>query len=66
LEDSFSPADIGRRIGFSKPQSEITARLLADAGVLELGFDCTASFSPEYQEMKAASDPKPRRKRPRS
>ena len=39
VDGDFAPAEIGKRIGMSRMHSELLARSLADAGVLELGFD---------------------------
>lgn len=47
---SFSPAEIGAKIGLNKFQSEAAARALSNAGVLVLGFDCAAEFSPEFRK----------------
>lgn len=55
LDGDFAPAEIGKRIGMSRMQSEVIARSLSDAGVLELGFDFVASFSPEYRKMTEAA-----------
>jgi hypothetical protein len=52
LHDSFSPAEIGHRVGMNRFQSEAAARLLSDAGVLVLGFDCAASFSTDFRKAK--------------
>ncbi len=67
LSGSFSPAELGARLGLNKFQSEAAARDLSNAGILELGFDCAANFSPEYRKahtkLPAKSPPaKPRRK----
>lgn len=57
LNGSFSPKDIGAKIGLNKFQAEAAARSLANDGVLSLGFDSAAHFTPEYK--KAKSPPKP-------
>jgi hypothetical protein len=68
LSGSFSPAELGAKIGLNKFQAEAAARDLSRAGVLELGFDCAANFSPEYRKAhaktpaKAAPAPKSRKK----
>jgi hypothetical protein len=68
LNGSFSPAEIGARVGLSKLQAESAARALSNAGVIELGFDCAAFFSSDFRkartpiERKAA---KPKAKRAR-
>lgn len=59
LQSSFSPAEIGELIGFSKPRAEAAARWLSNAGVLELGFDLAANFSPDYQKFKSPPVAKP-------
>jgi hypothetical protein len=55
VKGSFSPADIGARIGLSKPQAEVAARMLSNAGVLVLGFDCSAEFSPAFRKLQLQS-----------
>ena len=62
LGGSFSPADIGAKIGLSKLQAEVAARSLSNAGILVLGFDSAAHFSPEYKKAKTAAQPTARRK----
>jgi hypothetical protein len=46
----FSPAEIGAKIGLNRSQSEAAARALSNAGVLVLGFDCAAHFTPEFRK----------------
>jgi hypothetical protein len=53
LHGSFSPSEIGARIGLHKMQAESAARSLSDAGVLVIGFDCAAHFSPDYRKANA-------------
>jgi len=53
LDGSFSPAELGRRIGFDKLQSDAAARSLANQGVLIIGFDGAANFSPHYRKAHA-------------
>lgn len=72
LDADFAPADIGKRIGLSKMQSDMIARSLSDAGMLVIGFDNVAHFSPEYSKMarqaesaKAVKKPKAARTAPR-
>jgi hypothetical protein len=50
LDGSFSPAEVGAKIGLNKPQAEMAARALSNAGVLVLGFDCSAHFSPDFKK----------------
>lgn len=52
LSDSFSPAEIGARIGLDKPQSEAAARVLSNQGIVELGFDFAAHFSREFRKSR--------------
>jgi hypothetical protein len=58
LDGSFSPAELGAKIGLKKPQAEAAARELSNAGVLVLGFDCSANFSPDYRRARAKADAK--------
>jgi hypothetical protein len=62
LNGSFSPEQIGARIGLSKSQSQVAARTLSNAGVLVLGFDYAAHFSPDFRKAKTPSERKPVRK----
>ena len=55
LHSSFSPAEIGQDIGLNKEQATAAARQLSSSGILELGFDCSASFSVAYQKVRARS-----------
>lgn len=50
VNGSFSTSDLGARIGLSKIQSDAAARDLSNAGVLDLGFDCAAFFTPEFRK----------------
>lgn len=68
LNGDFAPAEIGKRMGLSKLQSDAIARSLSDAGLLVIGFDNVAHFSPEYCKMAEeaeAKKPKPARSTPR-
>ena len=58
LDGSFSPAELGVKIGLRKPQAEAAARELSNAGVLVLGFDCSANFSPDFRKARAKADAK--------
>jgi hypothetical protein len=58
LDGSFSPAELGAKIGLKKPQAEAAARELSNAGVLVLGFDCSANFSPDFRKVRAKADAK--------
>ena len=53
VSGSFSPAEVGKKIGLNKPQAESAARALANAGVLVLGFDSAAEFSPDFRKANA-------------
>jgi hypothetical protein len=64
LDGSFSPAELGAKIGLKKPQAEAAARELSNAGVLVLGFDCSANFSPDYRKARAKADAKAARTTP--
>jgi hypothetical protein len=58
INGSFSPADIGAKIGLNKFQAEAAARSLANNGVLSLGFDSAAHFTPEYRKSQAGKSAK--------
>jgi hypothetical protein len=58
LNGSFSPEKIGAKIGLSKSQSEVAARSLSNAGVLVLGFDCAAHFSPDFRKARTPVEKK--------
>lgn len=58
LRESFSPAEIGEKIGFDRPKAETAARCLSDAGILVLGFDCAAQFSLDFRKMRARGEKK--------
>jgi hypothetical protein len=68
LGGSFDPAQVGARIGLNKPQAESAARALSNAGVLVLGFDLAAHFSPAFKKSHkpAAEDADVRGKAKRS
>ena len=55
ISGSFSPEEIGARIGMPKLQAESAARSLSNAGVLELGFDCAAHFSKDFRKSREAT-----------
>ena len=63
LSDSFSPVELGHKIGMDRPQSEAAARALSNAGVLVLGFDLAAHFSTDFRKSRAriATTKRPRR-----
>ena len=52
LRHGFSPAELGAKVGLSKLQAEAAARTLANAGVLVLGFDQSAEFSPDFRKSR--------------
>ncbi|MDB5303177.1 MAG: hypothetical protein JWM97_726 [Phycisphaerales bacterium] len=56
LNAGFSPIDIGAKIGLNKPQCEAAARALSNAGIIVLGFDMSAHFSPDYRKARAKTD----------
>jgi hypothetical protein len=56
LSGSFSPSEVGAKIGLTKPQAEAAARALSNAGVLVLGFDCAAHFSTDYRKLRAVKE----------
>ena len=56
LGGSFSPTDVGAKIGLSKPQAEAAARALSNAGVLVLGFDNAAHFSSDYRKLRTVKE----------
>ena len=58
LDGSFSPAELGAKIGLKKPAAEAAARELSNAGVLVLGFDCSAYFSPDFRKARAKAEGK--------
>jgi hypothetical protein len=71
LRDGFSPEELGARVGLSKLQAQAAARLLANAGVLVLGFDQSAEFSDDFRRSRTsrtapvAESPKKKKGRPR-
>ena len=60
LRGSFDPVELGEAIGLNRGQSETAARTLANAGILVLGFDNAAVFSPDYRKVHAPAVPKTR------
>ena len=62
LHGGFSPAEVGAKLGLSKPQAEAAARDLANAGVLVLGFDHSAEFSPDFRKARMPAPAKPAKK----
>jgi hypothetical protein len=61
LSDGFSPEEIGARIGLDKPQAQAAARLLSNQGIVVLGFDFAAHFSPEFRKARARAEKRPTR-----
>jgi hypothetical protein len=53
LNGSFCPIEVGAKAGLDKWQAEIAARALSNAGILILGFDSAASFSPDFRKSQA-------------
>lgn len=64
LNGSFDPAEIGDGIGLTKMQSEAAARQLSNAGILVIGFDSAAQFSPDYRKAHRPVEPKDAAKKP--
>ena len=64
LQDGFSPAELGARVGLNKLQAEAAARTLANAGVLVMGFDNSAEFSDDFRRARAALRVRPAKKKP--
>jgi hypothetical protein len=58
LNGSFDPEEIGDGIGLTKAQSEAAARQLSNAGILVIGFDSAAQFSPDYRKAHRPVEPK--------
>ena len=67
LKGSFSPEEIGAKVGLSKPRAEAAARILSNQGILVLGFDCAAHFSPDFRKSRRPAEenqtPKPKARR---
>jgi hypothetical protein len=63
LRSGFSPAELGAKVGLSKIQAEAAARLLANAGVLVLGFDQSAEFSADFRKARSPAPEKPLKKK---
>lgn len=61
LSGSFSTAELGARIGLNPIHAQAAARALSNAGILELGFDCSARFTRDYRNSAATAAPKPTR-----
>ena len=60
LHSSFSPEELGSRIGLNKHQAESAARELSNAGVLALGFDCAAHFTADFRKVRTKAAQKKR------
>ena len=58
LTGSFAPAEVGAKVGLDKRKSEAAARDLSNAGVLVLGFDTAAEFSPDFRKAHTRTAPK--------
>ena len=66
LSGSFSPAVLGAKLGLPRSRAEAAARELSNNGVLVLGFDFAAEFSPDFRKSRAPvkeSAVKPKRAR---
>ncbi|QOV87421.1 hypothetical protein [Humisphaera borealis] len=58
LRGSFDPAEMGHKVGLNRTQAEAAARMLSNAGVLVLGFDLAAHFTPEYRKFRGPVEKK--------
>jgi hypothetical protein len=58
LNGSFCPIEVGAKAGMEKWQAEAAARALSNAGILVLGFDSAAHFSPDFRKSQAKLAPK--------
>jgi hypothetical protein len=58
LSGSFVPEDTGAKVGLSKAQAEAAARSLSNAGILTLGFDLAAHFTPDYRKARTTVEKK--------
>ena len=59
LRGSFDPAEVGETVGLSRMQSEAAVRALSNDGVVELGFDMAAHFTPGYRKFLNPNEGKP-------
>ena len=70
LRDGFNPTELGAKVGLNKLQAQAAARLLANAGVLVIGFDQSAEFSEDFRKSRTravAEAPRPAaKKKPRA
>ena len=66
LNGSFSPAQLGAKIGLDRMKAEAAARALSNAGVVVLGFDCAAHFSADYRKAHTPSEPRSASKKNRA
>ena len=60
---SFCPWEVGAKVGMDKHQAEMAARALAIAGILTLGFDSAAHFTPDFRKSQTPAVPKAARKK---
>ena len=58
LNGSFDPSEVGEGVGLTKIQSEAAARELSNAGILVIGFDSAAEFSPDFRKSRRPVEPK--------
>ena len=65
LNGTFSPVQIGAKIGLDRFKAEAAARWLSNAGVLELGFDCAAHFTRDFRNASAPPERKSAKKKAR-
>lgn len=66
LRGSFDPAEMGHKVGLNRMQAEAAARMLSNAGVLVLGFDMAAHFTPEYRKFRGPVEKKAEKKAART
>jgi hypothetical protein len=63
---SFCPIEVGAKAGLDRWQAEAAARALSNAGILVLGFDSAAHFSPDFRKSRLKLEAKSggRKKKP--
>ena len=59
LNNTFCPIEIGRKAGLTEPQAQLAARALANHGILTLGFDYAAAFTPDYRKANSKTEKVP-------
>jgi hypothetical protein len=63
LRGSFAPVELGTKVGLNEMQATAAARALSNAGILVLGFDGAAQFTPDYRKLRTPPEPKAARKK---